>query len=282
MQAGRFDAMRRFGPEGERAIDAAAKYLIQLEGWDLLQLCNTPQRSTIERIVAAMRTKGIRSLRTNDQPNPIVVVPEDTAQLEAMPPNAKLRSQLRRVREKLALRGSLRFYRIANADSTALARFYELEASGWKGRAGSAILCKGTRAFYDEMAQQAARNGYFSLFMLECGAELVAAHYSFTHRDRCYSPIVTYNEAFRQFAPGHLIIAHILAYCASHGIRCFDITGQDQSWKMKWTSQTRGMHNYFLFKGPIGQLAYRVGMSLRTVTRLIHSAHDESLEMDVN
>jgi CelD/BcsL family acetyltransferase involved in cellulose biosynthesis len=130
------------------------------------------------------------------------------------------------------------------------------------------------------MAREAARYGYFSLFMLECGNELVAAHYSFTHHDRCYSPIVTYNEAFRQFAPGHLIISHILSYCASHGIRYFDITGQDQPWKMKWTSQTRGMHNYFLFKGPIGQLAYRVGMSLRTMVRLTREPDGRALDMD--
>src|SRR5215469_4033727 len=282
VHGGRFDALRLSGAEGEASIQAVANYLLALDGWDLLQVCNTPQHSTIERIVGAMRSKSVRSLRTNDQPNPIVLVPDDNALLEAMPPNTKLRSQLRRVREKLALRGPLRFYRIENDDRAALERFYELEASGWKGRAGSAILCNGSKAFYDEMAQQAARNGYFSLFMLECGEELVAAHYSFTHRDRCYSPIVTYNEAFRQFAPGHLIIAHILAYCASNGIRYFDITGQDQPWKMKWTSQTRGMHNYFLFKGPIGQLAYRIGVSLRTVARLLHDANGHSLDMELN
>jgi CelD/BcsL family acetyltransferase involved in cellulose biosynthesis len=166
---GRFDVLRRSGPEGEASIPAAAEYLTQLEGWDLLQLCYIPQPSTIEQIVAAMRTKMVRSLKMSDQPNPVVRVPEDNALLEAMPPNSKLRSQLRRVREKLALRGPLHFYRVDKADPVALKRFYELEASGWKGREGGAILCSGTKSFYDEMARAAAGYGYFSLFMLECG-----------------------------------------------------------------------------------------------------------------
>lgn len=276
VHGGRFDAMRSTGPEGDDAVQAAADYLLKLDGWDVLQLNNTPCQSTNEQIILSMRGRGIRSLKLNDQPNPIIVIPKDLALLHTMPPNSKLRSQLRRVRQRLEQRGPLRFHRESGAKSTSLERFYQLEANGWKGIAGSAILCNGTRPFYDEMARAAARYDYFSLFTLECGDELVAAHYSFTYRDRCYSPIVTYNEAFRQFAPGHLIISEILSYCAANDIRYFDITGQDQPWKMKWTSEARPMNHYFVFKGPIGQLAYRVGVSLRAAVGVSRQSEDDT------
>jgi CelD/BcsL family acetyltransferase involved in cellulose biosynthesis len=276
VHGGRFDALRRMGSEGDESIQAAANYLLELEGWDVLQLNNTPCQSTNEEIVLSMRGKGVRSLKLSDQPNPIILVPRDPSLLHSMPPNSKLRSQLRRVRQRLEKRGLLHFHRERDATTTDLERFYQLEANGWKGSAGSAILCNGTRPFYDEMARVAARFGYFSLFMLECNGELVAAHYSFTHQGRCYSPIVTYNEAFRQFAPGHLIISEILAFCAANGIRYFDITGQDQPWKMKWTSAARSMNHYFVFKGPIGQLAYRVGVSLRSAVGFSRQSQNDS------
>jgi CelD/BcsL family acetyltransferase involved in cellulose biosynthesis len=122
------------------------------------------------------------------------------------------------------------------------------------------------------MAESGTRFGYFSLFMLQLNEELLAAHFSFTHRDRCYSPIVTYNEKFSRFAPGHLIVEEILRYCVARGIRGFDITGQDQEWKMKWTTEARPFSHYYVFRGPLGNLAFDLGLRLKpAVHRLLAS-----------
>ena len=43
----------------------------------------------------------------------------------------------------------------------------------------------------------------------------------------------------------------------------FDITGQDQPWKMKWATQARPASHHFIFKGPVGALAHAVGTSLK-------------------
>jgi CelD/BcsL family acetyltransferase involved in cellulose biosynthesis len=181
-----------------------------------------------------------------------------------MPPNSKLRSQIRQIRLRLREHGRLTFSRITTADHHALERFYKLEASGWKAQRGSCVLNDGTQSFYDEVADAAARGGYLSLYTLELNGTLIAAHISFMHRDRCYSPKVAYNEDYKQFAPGHLIVAEIVRDCAARGIRGFDITGQDQPWKMKWTSETRPISHHFIFKGPVGALAYAVGARLKS------------------
>jgi len=187
-----------------------------------------------------------------------------------MPANSKLRSQLRRARVRLLEQGELKFSRVETADRSQLERFYQLEGSGWKGKAGSAILCNGSRPFYDEVAHAAAGHRYFSLFMLELNGRLLAAHFSFVQNRCCFSPIVAYDEAFRQYAPGHLMVAEIVKDCSERGVESFDITGQDQSWKMKWTSESRAMNNYFVFRGPLGQLAYGVRSGLRSAAGLFH------------
>jgi CelD/BcsL family acetyltransferase involved in cellulose biosynthesis len=171
---------------------------------------------------------------------------------------------MRHAQERLRQLGTVKFYRVDTAERDQLERFYRLEASGWKGKEGSAILCNGSRPFYDQIAEDAAHFGYFSLYLLECDQRLIAGHFAFTHRGRCYSPIVAHDETFRRFGPGHLIVGEIVRDCMQRGIRCYDFTGQDQPWKMKWTTQTRAMRDYFVFKGPLGRLAHAIGVGLRS------------------
>jgi len=260
---GRFDAVRRAGAEGNAAIQATWDYLKRLNAWDLLQFSNALEESTVSEIAEAAGANGFLMIRETDKPNPLVSIPAEPSVLSQMPPNSKLRSQLRQARRRLAEKGDLRFYRVQTADRDALDRFYQLEASGWKGRIRSCALYDGSRTFYDEVAEQAAHFGYLSLYMLEFNGKLIASHFSFTHRNRCYSPKVAYDEDFKLYAPGHLIVSEILQDCASRGIRDYDITGEDQSWKMKWTNQTRAVSHYFIFRGPVGRLAYTVGSRLR-------------------
>ena len=268
---GRYDAVRRTGTDGNSAIRATWEYLRNLEGWDLLQFRDTPEGSTVSTLAAEAAADGFRTIQLAERPNPYVPIPVDPKQLHHLPPNSKLRSQLRQIRRRMASQGPLHFYRIETADRDGLERFYQLEASGWKGRAGSAILRSGTRQYYDEIAEWTARCGYFRLYMLEWNGELLASHFSLTHRNRCYSPMVAYNENFKQFAPGHLIVQEILQDCHARGVTGYDITGQDQAWKMKWTSETRAVNHFYIFKGARGGMAHALATKLVPfVGRFIH------------
>jgi len=254
---GRFDAVRSRGPDGEAAIHAAWQFLKKLDGWDLLQFRSTLEGSALSQLAAAAGADGFHTIQIPERPSPYVPVPAEPELMNRLPPNSKLRSQLRQARRRLGEQGPLSFCRVETADREALGRFYRLEASGWKGQEGSAILCSAaTRCFYDEMADSAARFGYFSLYMLELKDQLIAAHYAFTHRGRCYSPKVAYHEDFKQFAPGHLIVEEILRDCAARGIHGFDITGPNDEWKMKWTSETRAVNHHLIFRGTLGGLAH--------------------------
>jgi CelD/BcsL family acetyltransferase involved in cellulose biosynthesis len=269
---GRFDVVRSSGAGGDAAISAAWQFLKELEVWDVLQFGNAPQGGTADRLAAMAGEDGFHTVRVPERPNPYVPVPADPELRDRLPPNPKLRSQLRQARRRLAEKGSLSFRRLETADGKTLQRFYRLEASGWKGKEGSAILCnQATRNFYNEMAVSAARFGYFSLYTLELNGQLLAGHYSFTHCGRCYSPKVAYDESFKQFAPGHLIMAEILQDCALRGIQGFDITGPNDDWKMKWTNQTRAVNHHFVFKGTMGNLAHAVRFWLRpAIARRLH------------
>jgi CelD/BcsL family acetyltransferase involved in cellulose biosynthesis len=258
--AGRFDAICIAGPEGEAAILAAWKYLKELRGWNLLHLRDCLEASVVSRLAQLAEANGLRTMKIEDKPSPYVPVPADPKLLQQLPINARLRRQLRQIRRQIAEQGLfLKLDRVETADQNALARFFELEASGWKGQNRSSILASGTKLFFEEIAESAARFGYFALYMLELNGKLIAAHYGFTLRDCYYSAIVAYDESFKQFSPGHLIIEEIVRDCAARGIARYDTTGQDQEWKMRWTTETRPLNHHFVFRGPLGKLAYAVG-----------------------
>ena len=139
--AGRFDAIYSAGPEGEAAIQATWKFLKELDGWDLLQFRDALQGSAVSRLAAAARADGLSTIQIDDKPSPYVPVPTDPELLKQLPVNARLRRQLRQIRREIAEKSlSLKLHRVETADPKALNRFYELEASGWKGKERTAIL----------------------------------------------------------------------------------------------------------------------------------------------
>jgi CelD/BcsL family acetyltransferase involved in cellulose biosynthesis len=272
---GRFDAVRTLGRNGEAAISATWEFLNKLDCWDMLEFSHTPAESTLDQLTAKAAECGLRIARVPDKPNPYVPVPSDPELLSRMPINSRLRTKLRQARRELTKRGSLNFVRLDTADRDALDAFYRLEASGWKGKEKSAIACSAsTRQFYDEIAGSAAQFGYFSLYLLASNGRLLAAHFALTSKTCCYSPKVAYDETFKQFAPGHLIMAEILQDCAARGIQGFDITGSNDDWKMKWTNETRAVNHHYVFKGAIGNLAHAVRFRLRpAIARQLRRSH---------
>jgi len=262
--AGRFDVIYSTGPDGEAAIQAVWNHLRKLEGWDLLYLRDALQGSAASRMATLARAEGLKTIEIEDRPSPIVAIPTDPNLRKLLPANARLRRELRSVRRQLSEQGStLKLHRVETADPKALDRFYQLEASGWKGQEGTATLLNGVRPFLDEIAESAARFGYFTLYLLELNGELIAGHYGFTHRNCYYSVVVAYNESFREYSPGHLIISEIVEDCALRGILAYQTTGQDQKWKMRWTTQTQPLSQHYIFRGVLGNLAYTMAEKVK-------------------
>ena len=132
--AGRFDAVRSRGEEGDGAIRATWEHLRDLAGWDLLQFRDAPEGGTVSQVAAAAQADGFRVIEQPDKPSPYVPIPADPDLLKQMPLNSRLRRELRQVRRQLNGQGVLNFYRVERADGAAIERFFQLEASGWKGR----------------------------------------------------------------------------------------------------------------------------------------------------
>jgi CelD/BcsL family acetyltransferase involved in cellulose biosynthesis len=116
-----------------------------------------------------------------------------------------------------------------------LQELFRVEASGWKGRAGSAILYQPSiLRFYTEYAQSAAETGSLRLFFLRVGGKTVAARMGVEHSNRLWDLRLGYDEAFSRCAPGVLLTHETLRYAVERGLEAHEFLGQAEAWERHW------------------------------------------------
>jgi CelD/BcsL family acetyltransferase involved in cellulose biosynthesis len=117
----------------------------------------------------------------------------------------KKRKELRRQRHRLSEAGAVTFTLASEpaAVAQALGDFLALEASGWKGRAGTAALSDtGVRAFVDAAVTTLAREGKARVARLEVGDRAAAAIVMLTSGTTAWCWKIAYDESLARCSPG--------------------------------------------------------------------------------
>jgi len=247
----RFDMVRSAGMEGDAAVLAVWRFLRKLQGWDLIELPHVPEGGALEGLAAAARLDGFpvgekESMRSPYLPLSWIGSGQDPLLLQT---TSGFRANIRRKGRQIQGRGDLVMRRVNTADANWLQTFYDLERSGWKGREGTAIACsEETRQFYDEIARNGERFGYLSLSFLEFNGHTIAAQFGITHGGRYFMPKLAFDENYRQYGPGHLLIHAIMRDCVARGLSEYDFTGPWAEYKAKWTSTTRVHSTLTIFR----------------------------------
>jgi CelD/BcsL family acetyltransferase involved in cellulose biosynthesis len=116
--------------------------------------------------------------------------------------NGRTRKEWRRQRRRLEEKGTVTFASAAGA--VALDEFLNLEASGWKGRAGTAAQTHdGIRKFMRQAV--ADLGGDAAVHRLLLNGKAVAAAITLRSRDRGWFWKIAYDESFAHFSPGVLL-----------------------------------------------------------------------------
>jgi len=247
----RFDAVCAPGLPGQAAVFALWQRLKDLDGWSMLEFPSVPADAALRALLSHACQDGFPTAEWESIQSPYYVMPQAAEMPEwwLAPLSANFRSQVRRKSRKLAESGHIAVDRSFSADSPALARFFELEASGWKGQHGTAIAKDPrTLQFYSEIAGDAARFGYLALYLLRKDGAPIAGQFGLSYRGRYYMPKTTYDESLGEYAPGHILVKEILADCARLGLREFDFLGPNDEWKLRWTAHTRPHSSLFVFR----------------------------------
>jgi CelD/BcsL family acetyltransferase involved in cellulose biosynthesis len=168
-----------------------------------------------------------------------------------------LRKGIRRRRNRLEELGEVSFEIAAGEE--ALGRLDEalaLEASGWKGREGTAIISKPeTKRFYEGVARWAAERGTLRIVTLRLDGRALAMHFSIEAGDDYFTLKVGYEAEFEKLAPSKLLDREMIEYAFASKLSSFELLGDADSYKLDWADELHERIELQAFsRSPLGLL----------------------------
>lgn len=157
--------------------------------------------------------------------------------------SSRRRSQLRRYERRLGDGGAITY---EDADGRTdldglLADGFRIEASGWKGRQGTAIVSQpATSAFYNDVAHWAVSEGMLRLAFLRIAGRPVAFEYLLDHRATVYYLKAGYDDLYARWSPSTLRMQHTLHSATTEAdTHLFEWLGHDDAYKLEWADGVR-------------------------------------------
>jgi CelD/BcsL family acetyltransferase involved in cellulose biosynthesis len=154
----------------------------------------------------------------------------------------KFLSEIQRRRRLLEAQGQLMFQVEDGQErlDELLADGFQVEASGWKGAAGSAISARQeTHQFYREVAHWGARQGLLRLAFLRLNGRAFAFDYCLEAQGFHYLLKTGYDPTYGKFGPGILLRYEMLARAFANGCKSYEFLGTEAPWKQRWTDKCR-------------------------------------------
>jgi CelD/BcsL family acetyltransferase involved in cellulose biosynthesis len=267
VHSGRFDLVCCRGADREEVLRAMWGEIQKFGRWDVLDLPFVLEGSGIDELLQIAERDGFSVARKFAWRALYAEIQEQPGEEHPWLGNTKrkFRANLRRTSKQLEELGSVSFQHYTTADPTALERFFQLEASGWKGREGTAIACRPeTRLFYELVAAAASRDGYFSLDFLELNGKAISAHFAMNWNGRYQVLKAAYDESYRRYGPGHLIVHELLGHLGPLGLRELDFVATATWDESCWASEYRSHFTWFVFpKTLYGSVLHFLRISVR-------------------
>ena len=174
--------------------------------------------------------------------------------------SANLRASVGKAQRRLEAEGRTLRLRVLTepADmAAAVERYGLLEASGWKGRKGTAVAAGTPQGdFYRDWLQAAAAHGearVYELLLSEPGTEAtehtIAADLCVVRGDALILLKIAYDEAFERYSPSTLLRREFMQDLLGSGrVRRVEFFGRLMDWHRRWTGEQRSLYHLTTFR----------------------------------
>jgi CelD/BcsL family acetyltransferase involved in cellulose biosynthesis len=222
--------------ENEAALEMLTHTLAHLRVPLLLR--RVPRSSpTVAAIDRAFRRRGLVLARPMEG-SPYIGLDESWTEPESHF-GKKRRAEIRRARRVAEKMGRVRFEVVAPDPAgvaAAVEEAFRVEASGWKGRLGTAMAKDQDRGdFHRRYALAAAREGLLRLLFLRIDGQAAAMEYAVEWKNKLWSLKSGYDEQFRTCSPGTLLQLETVRYAASMQLESYELLGVLEPYKRVWT-----------------------------------------------
>jgi CelD/BcsL family acetyltransferase involved in cellulose biosynthesis len=165
---------------------------------------------------------------------------------------------LRRRRRRLEELGALRFvdHPSPGEIDAVLKEGLRLEAEGWKGKEGVAVLNRPAHeSWYRSVAEVAQDEGWLRLSALYLDDRMLAFRYDIQYGTRRYGQISSYDESPEvSFSTGSLLLESVIDQSVVDGLSTYEFGFGSHPWKYDWTSDERLVYDLIVFgRSPSGR-----------------------------
>jgi len=249
-------------PDSDRREMSSALWdqMAKIGSWDSVVLPNLPEGGVIEDLSTFAERDGFLTRRWEYMHSPSIKLSDWAGEKDPVQiaNNPKLRKNIRQTLRNIQNDGGLKVHHYNHADPDILRRLYELESEGWKGEQGTAISSREKDVrFMNEIAGAAQHFGYLLLSTLEFGGNLIGISLGLLYRNSYFGLKLGWDERYRRYSLGHLIVHATLAECLRNGVNDYYMLGLGSSWKERWTKSVNRYSNLYIFrKGIRGNLLH--------------------------
>ena len=117
-----------------------------------------------------------------------------------------------------------------------------LEAAGWKGESGHAVIDSPRRLrFFTELADVAEANDWLRLGALYLDGRMIAFNYDLEYAGRMVGLLTAYDETLpRRCSPGNVLLLRTLEAAERRGVTAYELgsVGGRKAGKLQWSSTT--------------------------------------------
>jgi CelD/BcsL family acetyltransferase involved in cellulose biosynthesis len=196
----------------------------------------------VEVLCEAPRPRGLLVVRPRSIATASISLDADWKTIEAKM-SSKNRKYIRWARRAAEREGPMRFDVVSPTAATLehhLDEAFRVEAAGWKGRAGSAIISNPRRKrFWIEFGRTATRLGILRLFFLRIGDATAAVRMSAEFAGRLWDWKIGYDERWARYSPGILLTHETLRYASERGLDGLEFLGHAEQWQHRWPINVR-------------------------------------------
>ena len=249
-----FDIPIGVGSDRSAVVKELWTLLRDIGHWDVIEIPNVPEEGVAIELLKNAVEDGFSTCRWRYMNSPYLPLSEmrDVGEPISAARSANLRRTIRKSLNKCEKAGGIKTHHFVRADNAILQRLYQLEACGWKGDAGTAILSEEKeRRFIQEIAQAGDELGCLSIHTVELDGQLGGVALGFEYKNRYFGLKMGWDQNLKNLAFGHLLTLAVVGDCIKKAISEVHLLGFESDWKSKWTDRVIPHSICYIYKNNI-------------------------------
>jgi CelD/BcsL family acetyltransferase involved in cellulose biosynthesis len=239
--------------EGAQNAEALWLFVLEQGGYDFALLKDVHEGALSLPVVGA--TMRLRQQRRNY----FLTLAFSSGEAWLAAQSRKLRGDTRRKAEKLQAHGAtaFNFYRSGDLIPThVIDALYAQKLAWFHDRQADGVFAKPeVKAFLNDMARNAAKQGSLYLAWLTSGDTIVACHMGFVQNGVLHLYHTTYDAEYGTYSPGNIMMIETIKWAVDSQLRELDFMRGDEAYKQRFATGSRALSAFIVGRTGMGKIA---------------------------